>query len=421
MLFRSNLRACATAGFLSLALGAAATVWAPAARGGAAGVSNVTLENFNATSKDGSKIFIKRADFIGANLTQDEIAKLLSPETPDKEEIELVKRLSADKISIPSIEVTPKEGGKITLHDFSADDVAAGKVGKIMIAGIDGAGTEDGAAVAIRSGALRLEGADLAGVLKATGAAGEAARGHIGHLVWESVDIVAPDKESGPGKTIHIALGSFELSSDYDGDTLKKGATVLKGLIIEPAPGSEFATGLAALGYPRLEIAAAIGARYQANDKTLSLDDLTIEGVQMGLVGVKASFGDVDPALISSGDRSQRMQALMGCSIAALEVKIVNAGLFEKALAYYAKQQGTTPDALRQQVSAAAVQLTPLILGGDPSSLKLATEAKKFIDQPNNLTVSIKAKGAPLKAADFMAGDPSDIVGKVDISATANQ
>jgi hypothetical protein len=418
MFLRSNIKACAAIGFLSLAVGAGALVYAP---GAAAGVANVTLENLNTTSKNGSKIFIKRADFTGTNLTQDEIAKLLSPDTPDKEQIELVKKLSADKISIPSIEVTAKDGAKIILHDFSADDVNAGKVGKIVIAGIDGAGTEEGAQVTIRSGALRLEGADLAGVLKATGGAGEAAQGRIGHLVWESVDIVAPDKESGAGKTIHIAFGSFELSSDYDGDTLKKGATVLKGLIVEPAPGSDFATNLAALGYSRLELAAAIGARYQASDKALSLDDLTVEGVQMGLVGLKASLGDVDPALISSGDRSQRMGALMGCSIAGLEVKIVNAGLFEKALAYYAKLQGTTPDALRQQLSAAAVQMVPLMLGGDPSSLKLATEAKKFIDLPKNLTVSIKAKGAPLKAADFMAGDASAIVSKVDISAIANQ
>ncbi|HLW92964.1 MAG TPA: hypothetical protein VKS78_16905, partial [Roseiarcus sp.] len=295
------------------------------------------------------------------------------------------------------------------------------KVGKLAIAGVDGAGTEDGAPVTIRSGALTLEDADLAEVLKAAGASEEAGKnGRIGHMKWESVDIVAPDKASGPGKTVHIAFGSFELNSDYDGDTLKKGSTVLKGLIVEPAPGSEFANNLSTLGYSRLELAAAIGAHYEADAKALSLDDLTLEGVAMGSLGLKAHFADVDPTLMSGG-KDERMQALFGCSIAALEIKIVNAGLFEKALAYYAKQQGTTPDALKQQISAAAVQMVPLLLGGDPSAQKVASEAQKFIDQPKNLTVTIKAKGDPLKAADFMGGDTSAIAAKLDISATANQ
>jgi hypothetical protein len=412
----------ASASLFALILAAGALLCAPAAFAWPAGEGgDVVLEDFNTTSKDGRKILIKHAEFTNTNLTQDEVAKLLNPDTPAKDQLELVRKLKAEKISIPSIELTPKDGGKVSLHDFSANDIDSGKVGKLTIAGIDGAGAEDGAPITIRSGALVLEDADLAEVLKATGAPDEAAQnGRIGHMKWESVDIVAPDKESGPGKTVHIAFGSFELTSDYDGDMLKKGSTVLKGLVIEPAPGSEFANNLSTLGYSRLELGAVIGAHYEADGKVLSLDDLTLEGAQMGSLGLKAHFGDVDPSLMS-GDKSARMQALFGCSIAALEVKIVNAGLFEKAVAYYAKQQGVTPDALKQQISAAAVQMVPVMLGGDPSALKVASEAQKFIAQPKNLTISIKAKGDPLKAADFMGGDPSAITSKLDISATANQ
>ena len=72
--------------------------------------------------------------------------------------------------------------------------------------------------------------------------------------------------------------------------------------------------------------------------------------------------------------------------------------------------------------AAVTAQMVPVLLGGAPESLKVATEAQKFIDAPKNLTVSLKAKGAPLKAADFMgAGDPSAVLSKVDISAVANQ
>jgi hypothetical protein len=140
----------------------------------------------------------------------------------------------------------------------------------------------------------------------------------------------------------------------------------------------------------------------------------------MGSVGLKADFGDIDPALFT-GDEGARMQALLGGSIASIQIKLVNSGMFEKALAFYAKQEGTTADALKLQVAATTTQMVPVLLGGSPDALKVASEAQKFITEPKNLTLSVKSKGAPLKASDFMGGDPTAILGKVDISAVANQ
>ncbi|HLJ70890.1 MAG TPA: hypothetical protein VKU03_06195 [Roseiarcus sp.] len=380
---------------------------------------DVAIDDFSTTDKDGGKIVIKHIEFTNTNLEKEEVQKLLTPATPKDEALELVKKLKADKISMPSIELSPKAGGLVRLTGFEASDIDEGRVGKLSIAGIDGGGEQNGAKLAIKSGALALEDADLAEVLKATGGAGGAPKGRLGHLTWQSVDIVAPD-DTTPGKSIHVAFGSFELKSDYDGDVMKQGSTTLNGLLVEPAPGSEFATELASLGYSKIELGAAVGAHYEAGAKTLSLDQFMIEGVQMGSVGLKADFADIEPALFT-GDDGARMQALLGGSIASLEIKLVNSGLFEKSLAFYAKQQGATPEALKQQIAATAAQMVPLMLGGAPDSLKVAAEAQKFINSPKNLTVSLKAKGAPLKAADFMAGDPSAILGKVSISAIANQ
>ncbi len=165
-----------------------------------------------------------------------------------------------------------------------------------------------------------------------------------------------------------------------------------------------------------------VGADYQPAAKTFTLDELTIEGAQMGSIRLKANFGDIDPALFSSPDNSARMAALLGCSISSLEIKVVNSGLFEKALAFTAKQQGASADALKQQWSAMTGQMAPMLLGGDPSALKVAAEAQKFIEAPKNLTISIKAKSGGLKAADFEAiDDPAAFVSKLDIAAAANQ
>ncbi|HLW90979.1 MAG TPA: hypothetical protein VKS78_06745, partial [Roseiarcus sp.] len=113
MLRRHNaFRASASLSVLALAAGALFCAPALAWPGGDG--KDVVLEDFHTASKDGGKIFIKHAEFTNTNLSQEEVAKLLNPETQSKEELELVRKLKAEKISIPSIEVTPKDGGKVT-------------------------------------------------------------------------------------------------------------------------------------------------------------------------------------------------------------------------------------------------------------------------------------------------------------------
>ena len=116
------------------------------------------------------------------------------------------------------------------------------------------------------------------------------------------------------------------------------------------------------------------------------------------------------------------MQALLDAGVASIEIKLVNGGIFEKALAYTAKQQGLSPDKLRAQWSAMIGQAAPVMLGGSPAGLALAAEAQKFVAEPKTLTISAKVKSGALKASDFMAiSDPSEFAGKLDISAAANR
>ncbi len=423
-MLRHPNRACVRACLIALALTAptALPLSSPAFAGPTADSGDVTIDNFTAKAKDGSAFVIEHAQFANTNLSKDEIEKMLTPDTPDADELALVKKLKADKISIPAIEIDAKDGTKVRLHDFAASNIDAGKVDSLAIAGLEASGTDGGAAVSVKSGALRLEGLDLADVLMAVGASGESVpKGRLRRLTWESLDIVAPDTQSGPGKTIHVALATAEVQGSYDGDTLKHGSTKLTGLVIEPSPDSEFGKDLAALGYSRVELSLVVGADYQPESKKFSLDELTIEGAQMGSVRLQANFGDIDPGLFSA-DNSARVTALLGCSISSLEIKVVNAGLFEKALALYATQQGASADALKQQLSAMTGQMAPMFLGGDPSALKVAAEAQKFIETPKSLTIAIRAKSGALKADDFMAiSDPAAFVSKLDIAAAANQ
>jgi len=240
-------------------------------------------------------------------------------------------------------------------------------------------------------------------------------------MTLAGLDIVAPDPENAPGQTIRVAIGSIEVRNEYSGGSIKQGGAKVAGILIEPSPGSEAGKSLASLGYSKVELAMTIGAKYQADSKTFALENFVVDGAEMGSLGVKADFTDVSPQLFGA-DSAGRMQALLDAGVASLEIKLVNGGMFEKALAYYAKQQGLSSDALRAQWSAMVGQTAPALLGGGPAGLALGTEAQKFVAEPKNLTISAKVKNGALKASDFMAiGDPAEFARKVDISAAANR
>jgi hypothetical protein len=240
-------------------------------------------------------------------------------------------------------------------------------------------------------------------------------------LTLSGIDVVAPDPGGAPGQSVHVAVGSIAVHNDYAGDSIERGDTKISGVVIEPAPDSEAGKALASFGYSKIELAMTVGVKYEADAKTFAFENFTVDGVEMGSVGLKADFTDVAPTLFGA-DNGGRIQALLEAGVAAIEVKLVNGGLFDKALAYSAKQQGVAPDALRAQWSAMVGQTAPVLLGGSPSSLALAAEAQKFIADPKNLTVTVKAKSGALKAGDFMAiTDPSEFVGKLDVAAAANR
>jgi hypothetical protein len=113
-----------------------------------------------------------------------------------------------------------------------------------------------------------------------------------------------------------------------------------------------------------------------------------------------------------------RLAALAKGNVSSATLSLVNNGLFEKAVAYVAKAQRTTPDAIKQEWSAMATQLLPALLGGDPASLKLATAVTKFIAAPKTLTVAVKAKADPIAFSEIMAMAPAALLQHIVLDAT---
>ena len=383
---------------------------------------DVTIDGLAFKSMDGDSFAIAHVEVANTNLSKDEIVKLLTPDTPADDDLALARKLKADKFAIPSIDVVGKDGAKIHLSGMTAGHIDAGKLETLDIASVDATGTDKGGPVTVKLGPLHLDGVDVARLLaRDDPAAAALPPSRLVGLTLSGIDVVAPDPGDAPGQSVHVGVGSIVVHNDYAGDSIEHGDAKISGVVIEPSPGSEAGKTLASFGYSKIELAMTVGVKYEADAKTFAFENFTVDGVEMGSVGLKANFTDVAPTAFGA-DSGARIQALLEAGVAAIEVKLVNGGLFDKALAYSAKQQGVAPDALRAQWSAMVGQTAPVLLGGSPASIALAAEAQKFIADPKNLMVTVKAKSGALKAGDFMAiGDPSGFVGKLDVAAAANR
>jgi hypothetical protein len=310
------------------------------------------------------------------------------------------------------------------LHDFQATGVNAGKVDHISLAGMDGGGAMPNVGQAtMHSGAIAIDGGDFSRLLPALRDGDMASVGpaHVSHFSWQGFTMTFPDKDTpanaAGGNLYKIAIASIEGQATYKGDLPAKGSGAMKDLTIEPPKASQVGQSLTAFGYDKIDIGFTMSGSYNADAKTYVLDDYTINGVNAGTLGFKAQFGGIDQSAFT-GDQKTKLAALAAGNVSSLALSYVNNGLFEKAVAFVAKMQKQTPDAIKQQWSAMTTQLLPALLGGDPASLKLATAVTKFIAAPKTLTVTVKAKGTPVAFSDIMSGAPAELMKRIDLDAT---
>ena len=124
--------------------------------------------------------------------------------------------------------------------------------------------------------------------------------------------------------------------------------------------------------------------------------------------------------MFSGLERTQKNAAYLAGDVASLSIRYDNQGLFEKAVDFLAKQQKKAPEALRKEWSAMATAMLPMLLGGDPAAQKLGAAVGKFIEAPKTITITARAKGAPVKFTDFTSfRAPADALARIELDAAA--
>ncbi len=385
--------------------------------------ANVTVENLSVPGKDKGTLLYKRIDVVGTNLTKDEVAKLFSGASKD-ESAALAKKLKAEKISIAEALLTGPDSS-VAMRDFLATGVSDGRIASATLKSVEGKGKSKGGDVAFKSGAIEMQGLVFTSMLAAaaSGDIGEMAP-QVGKLNWTGFEATVPDESTKPtapgGNLFKISLGSLTAEGTYDGEVPVKGRAEAKSLIVEPPKGSEMGKALASFGYDKINLGFVASGDYDKGKKTYNLDNFTVSGVNAGSLAIKLLLGGVDPSIFSA-KKDVKMAGFMGADISSLSLRFDNNGLFDKAVDYFAKQQKKQPAAVKQEWGG-FVQIIPVMLGGDPAGAKIADAAGRFIATPKSFSISLKAKGAPLKFMDLMSiRDPQALLKRVDVDAAAGQ
>ncbi|SDR47175.1 hypothetical protein SAMN05444161_4313 [Rhizobiales bacterium GAS191] len=244
---------------------------------------------------------------------------------------------------------------------------------------------------------------------------------HLDGIVLKSVDVSVPQ---GPSPK-SVTLAGYELKlGNYVGAIPTSIRTQLDDLSADVGLMQDQAAQLQQLGYKSVDVSNIVDLIWHENSKSISVNELSAKGANMGAVSLKGTFGNV-PRELFAGNIAQMQVAGLGVTLGDATLRLENTGLLDKIVALMAKGQNTTPDNLRAQWGTQAALGIPQLLGGSDKAKSLANAVASFIAKPKSLTISVKAKDATgLGLTDVVGGggpDPAAIFNKLDVTATANQ
>lgn len=187
---------------------------------------------------------------------------------------------------------------------------------------------------------------------------------------------------------------------------------------VSPSTKDDFLKELAALGYKSIDQSFVIAAQWNEAANEITLKEVSIQGQDMFGLTLSGLIGNVTKDLYSP-DQATAAAALIGAKAKSADLVIEDRGLFGRYLAKAAKEQKTTPDALRRTFSSAAPVVIGSMLGNSEQSQALGQAVARFIAQPGKLIINAQPKSASgFGVMDAMlAADPKAALEKLTISA----
>lgn len=177
---------------------------------------------------------------------------------------------------------------------------------------------------------------------------------------------------------------------------------------------------LSAMGYSRLDVSSRIVGAWSAADNELAMRIISLEGADMGAVQISGLFANVTKDVFSP-DRKISTAAALGAQLKKIDLRVDNAGFFERWLQAQANRQGKPVAELRQTYARRAEGFLPALLENAPYARAAGSELAKFIMRPRSFHLVVTApEGIGLSDVTSIR-TPGGLANRLDITAVANE
>ena len=308
-----------------------------------------------------------------------------------------------------------------TLASASMDHFADRKIGGLNVAGfrLEGPGTIFGVGT-VSIGAFTIpaaKGSAIAGAPAST-------MSPPATVAMDKVDVDVVSKndktDDQPASTTHVKFKVDHVAFSSDGqinEIPSHSSFGLQNISFDVPPND--AGGFNAMGYKHVTISGALATTYDAASQDLKIGNLSVNGVDMGSVAASAHLVNVGKGLLSS-DKDIQSSSLVAMLIKAIDIKVSNAGLLEKALAYKAAKDGVTIAQEREADIDFFVNKMPVIANNNEKARLVGAAIARFIADPKTLHVAIGSKSGLGAAAIGLLGSPDLILDTLDVQASAD-
>ncbi len=245
----------------------------------------------------------------------------------------------------------------------------------------------------------------------------------LGTLRLSGFSIDGTTDDEGKKVKVQAGLKGFELTADKPMNAIPTNIRIGLQNLTMALPSNSTDDGikeLVALGYKTIDASLLAAATWNEAASEITFNEVSLQGQGMGNIGLTGRIGNVGKDLFNA-DTAIATVALVGAKAKALDLTVENQGLFERYMAKAAKEQKTTPEALRRTYAAAAAFVVPAMIGSSEQAQTLSQAIARFIAKPGKLTVNATPKdpsGFGIAEAVTLS-DPKAILDRLNVSAKA--
>lgn len=237
------------------------------------------------------------------------------------------------------------------------------------------------------------------------------------------IDAASQSEKGKQPERIKASLKDFEFTADKPVNAVPTNIRIGAQNFAMALPSNSTDDGikeLLALGYKAIDMSLLVAANWNEVTNEVSLKEVSIQGQDMGSVSLTGVLSNVTRDAFNA-DTAIAAVSVIGAKAKTADIVVENKGLFERYLARTAKEQKTTPEALRRMYASATAFALPALIGNSDQTKTLSQAIARFIAQPGRLTITAQAKDAAgLGLMDVMGmTDPKAALEKLNITAKA--